>query len=389
MKNLRKFGSEAAYLAAKDSLTLPNVSKVEGGAVHYDREHNFVPLFLFSDFSQSAELISGKTPIAVMVAPADHFIDGKARWMSLRNMSIATPNTGTVATGNVLYDAEENANPGAGIIWGNPGTIYNKTLAGTPNLDLQQLVAGNYKVSSGLFYDDAVNKVGGWARFPSDQFKAGRRASVWPEDGVIGTSSGKVYYPRDKRYGIFLDTNNTLEANHTAPGLFDRDGALNPDIRVGQVFTDLDGAANTDALMALEAVADWATSETMDNTAQANHFPAACLTRRYRTAGTNAGDWYLPAIGELAYVGTHIWAINQQIKKITDEDAAAERTGEDVRAVGVGDYSSSGTLGNDLWSSSEYSAAYAWYLSTGGCLVVCTSKSSMSANFRVRAFLKY
>jgi hypothetical protein len=141
--------------------------------------------------------------------------------------------------------------------------------------------------------------------------------------------------------------------------------------------------------MALEAVADWATSETMDNTAQTNHFPAACLTRRYRTAGTAAGDWYLPAIGELAYVGTHIWAINQQIKKITDEDAAAERTGEDVRAVGVGDYSSTGALGNDLWSSSEYSAAHAWRLGTGTCSVYRGSKSGKNASFRVRAFLKY
>jgi len=333
-------------------------------------------LYHFSYSSQSAELISGKTPIAIMVAPADHFVDGKARWMSLRNMSLTSPNIGTVTTGN-------------SIIWGKSGTIYNKTLAGTPNLDLEQLVAGNYKVDPDLFYDDPINKIGGMTHFPSDQFKAGRRASVWPKNGVIGKSSGKVYYPRDKRYGIFLDKNSTLEANHTAPGLFDRNGALNHDIGVGQVFTDLDGAANTDVLIALESVEDWATSATMDNTVKDNHFPAACLTRRYRTAGTNAGDWYLPAIGELAYVGTHIWAINQQIKKITDEDAAAGRTRENVRAVGVGDYSSAGKLGYSLWSSSECSAADAWALATYYCYVGFDSKSRKGAYLRVRAFLKY
>jgi len=49
-------------------------------------------------------------------------------------------------------------------------------------------------------------------------------------------------------------------------------------------------------------------------------------------------------------------------------------------------FRSNGTLGNNLWSSSEYSAANAWNLNTNNCNVNNNSKSNKNANFRVRAF---
>jgi len=45
---LKKFANHQEYAAESSGLLLPNISVcVNEHEVHYDREHNFVPLFLF------------------------------------------------------------------------------------------------------------------------------------------------------------------------------------------------------------------------------------------------------------------------------------------------------------------------------------------------------
>ena len=39
--------------------------------------------YLFSDGTTGPDLVEGKTPVGICVAPASHFVDGKARFMSL------------------------------------------------------------------------------------------------------------------------------------------------------------------------------------------------------------------------------------------------------------------------------------------------------------------
>lgn len=68
----------------------------------------------------------------------------------------------------------------------------------------------------------------------------------------------------------------------------------------GQGFADLDGAGNTDKIIAA-ATTDWSGS-TITNSYEEGNYPAACCCRRYYTPGTQPGDWYLPAAGELAYM---------------------------------------------------------------------------------------
>ena len=68
--------------------------------------------------------------------------------------------------------------------------------------------------------------------------------------------------------------------------------------------------------------------------------PAFEYVNSYKTEGTQAGDWYLPALGELnAIYG------NKDVLKITLGKIGGTKLGT-----------------NYYWSSSEYSGSYAWYL---------------------------
>lgn len=65
-------------------------------------------------------------------------------------------------------------------------------------------------------------------------------------------------------------------------------------------LSSYDGEALTDLLIQNQTV-DWSGKIDGKNYHQGD-YQAACCCRRYHTVGTNAGDWYLPSIGELGYI---------------------------------------------------------------------------------------
>lgn len=82
--------------------------------------------YLYSDITCSSSYDSSKTPIAICVGLPSSFADGKARYMSLVNMSATDPEHGTTTIGNDLAN-----NPGAGLCWG-----YNQlTIPGITDYD--------------------------------------------------------------------------------------------------------------------------------------------------------------------------------------------------------------------------------------------------------------
>ena len=103
--------------------------------------------------------------------------------------------------------------------------------------------------------------------------------------------------------------------------------------------TDFNGKSNTAVIVAAHP------SETASNN-------AAIYCNTYTTAGTSAGDWYLPAAGELySYVYGNYSAINTA-----------------MTAIGW-------TFGSAyFWSSSERSNDLAWGVGSGGGYVNNTSK---------------
>ena len=124
---------------------------------------------------------------------------------------------------------------------------------------------------------------------------------------------------------------------------------------------------------------DWS-GTTITNSYSPGNYPPACCCRRFSTIGTNPGDWYLPAIGELAYLPVRLKEINLSLM-------ALEKYVSAIRVGGINSQWPNVTLGLWCWSSSEYSSTYARYVDTSDGYVYYYTKSLTGADLRVRAFI--
>ena len=129
--------------------------------------------------------------------------------------------------------------------------------------------------------------------------------------------------------------------------------------------SDLDGKANTKKILAVDNAAStaWQTAASITNDYKtATLHPAAQCCWRFNPGSTNQGDWYLPSIGELAFIMPNFDKLNTAIS--------------DVNGVQLDD-------NTYYWSSTEC-GLYAWSVNTYGGLVDDDGKDS---NQYVRAFL--
>jgi hypothetical protein len=140
---------------------------------------------------------------------------------------------------------------------------------------------------------------------------------------------------------------------------------------------DFDGKGNTDVIMAAQTV-DW--SGTITNDYSAGNYPPACCCRRFSTAGTNPGDWYLPAVGELAYLPVRLKEINLTL-------IALEKYVSAIRVGGVNSQWPPVIYGHWCWSSSEYGSTTARTVYTFNGFVYNGAKSDTNTLNRVRAFI--
>lgn len=133
------------------------------------------------------------------------------------------------------------------------------------------------------------------------------------------------------------------------------------------------GTNTTDRLTAMN---DWAGKA--NTTAQVTH--SECNTSSYAPGycnlysrtnangyGLTAGKWWLPSLGEMLMIYANMTKINYALSLITGATQLSE---------------------NWYWTSTEYSAAPAWYLNLGTGLVSYDSKASTTRRVRaVSAFI--
>lgn len=117
-----------------------------------------------------------------------------------------------------------------------------------------------------------------------------------------------MYLPNEKGEYAIVDTTKQ------APSPYNEDGSKNTEYP----FTDFDGAYNTDKIIAKQTV-DWS-GATITNNVNEGNYPLACCSRRYHTVGTNAGDYYIPSVGEIGYISPKYTTINTTFKKLTGKN---------------------------------------------------------------------
>ena len=284
-------------------------------AVFYDSNSDS---FVTMSPDEITSVIDGYTPIGVVVIPASHDVygDDTCGVMSLAEMNYSSPDTGSSSY--------------KGIYW---GVLSSTSL---PNLDKVNLVDGTTAYHGYL---------------PSDQF------------------TGTISLDGVSKYG---NTSNNIPSPYNADGSRN-EAYYTTAYSTANVLSDFDGVGNTTVLTDLATgQSDWKTATTITNSSGAGYYPAACCCWRFHTAGTEQGQWYLPACGEMGYVMNRISAINTTINKVLSVYSS-------VVAVAV--Y----TGGTYYWSSSENDGTYAWslYAATGNVL-----NSQKGADRRVRAFLR-
>ena len=201
--------------------------------------------YLFTDGTFGSE-IGDKVPVAICVAPASHFADGKARFMSLKEMS-ASDTAGTTEH--------------TGLGWG------------TANTD-----AGLTKYSSVAVVDSEGALKGVNQNYGFIPAKRADWSSVSPQPAARPVE------------GVFYAGN--IDPNNPSPYSFLADGSLNPDYAATEfngspivnMLSDVNGAANTTTLVGLGS--DYVAANACHNFAP----------------GVYDGEWYLPAAGELGYM---------------------------------------------------------------------------------------
>ena len=295
MKNLNIFSLVAEYENAKSGgiLNVPNVSFVdEDSSVRY--YHLLVPKlydYLYEDGSFGKKDTT-KTAIGVCVIPGGVLPDGKARFMSLKAMTLTSPNEG----GSDTY-----------IYWSGYGS------------DIQSLT--NFRtVVTGDTTAEGTNVYG--------------------------------YVPKNDSYS---DTPH-IPSPIKYFSAYSSTGAT----------SDLDGKANTEKILTVDNAAStaWQTAESITNAdSTATVHPAAQCCWRFNPGSTNQGDWYLPSMGELAFIVPNFDKLNTAIS--------------DVGGVQLDD-------GDDYWSSTEYDANHAWDVYAFDGYVSSSGKDYL---FYVRAFL--
>ena len=156
-------------------------------------------------------------------------------------------------------------------------------------------------------------------------------------DGSCGVMSLKNMCATDPDNG---SSSNSTSGNNDVRLCWGSDGM------VSNALSNSDGKSNSEILWGLAtAQSDWKTSSTIINSSANHYFPAACCCWRYRTEGTQYGDWYLPALNELSYIMSSFDLIN---------NATTRMRSLYNNSVGVLLNTS-----NYYWSSSEYSNLHA------------------------------
>ena len=244
---------------------------------------------------------SGYTPIGVVVIPASHMDDNKARMMSTRWMSCDSPENGSLTYQQMKWGTDTD-------------------LSGLTNYTRVPLIARYDDEEQGgvtaLTDPQAIYTAGTYCFLPSDYPTFTEETN--PEDSGTKWYQTGTYWMQNESGETFVSAYNLY-----APSPYAADGTPNPLYRAtsysGGSINDnalnyFDGRHQTDVILEARGAKDYETWKPDADTPE--DFPAASCCDMYHTVGTSQGDWYLPSIAELGYVVARLNKISNAMSKI-------------------------------------------------------------------------
>ena len=288
---------------------------VAGDIVLWDGEKKIV-----ADLNGFSLPTSGYTPIGVVVIPASHMDDNKARMMATRWMSCEDPENGSLE-----YQM---------MIW---GTATDNS--GLTNFTQVPVIARYDDDNTGgvtaLTEPQSIYTANAYAYLPSNY--PSWTGETNPEDPGTRWRKSNTYWN---------DSGHTVVGNNNfyAPSPYASDGTRNPLYRatsysggsINNALSYFDGRHQTDVILEARGDKDYGSWKPTYNTPA--DFPAVSVCDMYHTIGTNQGDWYLPSCAELGYIVARLKDINNAMAKVNGMQALPSYW---------------------AWSSSEFSDSYA------------------------------
>ena len=270
------------------------------------------------------------TPIGIVVVPTSHDVygDGSCAIVSLMEMSCNTPDEGKS---------------------GRPETYWG-------NYSTDTLLPNRLSVPIGDTLDGIPTGRYSWGYFPTDA-----------DNNTQCAHDANAYYPASADPDVRIPSPYLTDGSRN-PGYYQTTAPLS----TNNVLADFSGVENTIILQnSATAQSDWKTADTIINESGSGYAPAACCCWRYHTEGTQQGDWYLPAAGEVGYLWSRSNKIEQSIYNL-----------QDIYGYSIAGQSFSGSQG----SSTEYNSIQFWYITQGPFSTVNTNVKTNAGNNR--AFLR-
>ena len=241
---------------------------------------------------------SGYTPIGVVVIPASHMEDNKARMMATRWMSCEDPENGSMEPENMVWGTATDL---TGIT--NSGQVpviakYDDENAGgvTALTDPQKIYTAS---TYGFLSSDYPSYTG----------------ETNPED------EGTRWYRSNTRWA---DSGHTMVAayNFYVPSPYAKDGTSNPLYRateysggsISNILSNFDGRKQTDVILEARGERDYGSWK--PTSSRSEDFPVVSVCDMYHTVGTSQGDWYIPSAGELGYIISRLNKISSALAKV-------------------------------------------------------------------------
>lgn len=247
---------------------------VAGDAVLYDQTNDHLVIVSSNDVAKCA---TGYTPVGVVVVPGNHDVygDGSCGIMSLKYMSCKNKEGSSIFVTNMYWGDYDGIDP--------------------------SILPYRSVVSIGNNSEGTTISADSYGYLPSLQ------VSDYP-----------CLHDTDVYYQV---------SDHQSPSPYLTDGTRNPGYYSGitpsssNSLADFDGKSNTNKIITARGIKDYTSWSPIAY--NKSHYPAASCCDMFYTDGTQQGDWYLPACGELGYLVPVFDHINEFITSILNTYGAS------------------------------------------------------------------